>query len=142
MKFNKLIPELYVSSISNSLSFYNKLGFKIEYSRPENKFAFLSLQGSQIMIQELTEEDKEDTIWQTGMLEKPFGRGLHFQIEVKDVKKILNNAREGNYKIKSNLETRWFRKDNSIVGMKFFLITDPDGYLLLFHEDIGKKKIK
>ena len=53
MKFNKLIPELGVSNFEKSLEFYTKiLGFKIEYKRNESKFAFLSFQGSQIMIEQ------------------------------------------------------------------------------------------
>ena len=43
MKFNKIIPELSITNLENSLKFYKTLGFKIEYERPENKFAFLSL---------------------------------------------------------------------------------------------------
>ena len=77
MKFNKLIPELVVSNLSKSLGFYvNILGFKVEYSR--EKFVFLSFQGAQIMI-------SENNTWKTGKLEKPFGRGINFQIEVKDI---------------------------------------------------------
>lgn len=50
MNFNKLIPELSVSNLNNSLSFYKQIGFKIEYERPENKFAFISLNKIQIIF--------------------------------------------------------------------------------------------
>ena len=51
MEFNRLIPELSVSNIEKSLHFYTEtLGFKVEYSRTEDKFYFLSLEGSQLMI--------------------------------------------------------------------------------------------
>ena len=54
VRFNKLIPEISVTDIEDSLRFYTKiLGFKVEYSRPEDRFAFLSLQGSQLMIEEI-----------------------------------------------------------------------------------------
>ena len=54
MKFNKLIPELSVTNFEKSLEFYTKiLGFKIEYKRDESKFAMISFQGSQIMIEEV-----------------------------------------------------------------------------------------
>ena len=70
MRFNKLIPELVVSNLNKSLKFYVKIiGFKVEYSR--EKFVFLSFQGSQIMI-------SENDTWNTGKLEKPFGRGINF----------------------------------------------------------------
>ena len=50
MKFNKLIPELTVSGINDSKKFYTEvLGFKIEYERINDKFAFLSLGEAQLM---------------------------------------------------------------------------------------------
>ena len=46
MKFNSLIPELTVDDIERTKEFYvGKLGFKIEYERPENKFVFMSFYG-------------------------------------------------------------------------------------------------
>ena len=35
MYFNKIIPELSVTNLENSLRFYKTIGFKIEYERPE-----------------------------------------------------------------------------------------------------------
>ena len=53
MKMNALIPELIVSDLQQSLRFYcHILGFNIEYDRPEDKFAFLSYCGSQLMLEE------------------------------------------------------------------------------------------
>jgi hypothetical protein len=50
-KINALIPELSVSDMEQSLYFYSEiLLFKIEYQRPEDKFAFLSLNDCQIMM--------------------------------------------------------------------------------------------
>lgn len=53
-KFNKLIPELSVLDINKSLNFYlNILLFNLEYERKEDKFAMISLNGSQIMIEQI-----------------------------------------------------------------------------------------
>lgn len=53
LKMNAPIPELIVSDLQQSLQFYHDiLGFKIEYDRPEDKFAFLSYYGSQLMLEE------------------------------------------------------------------------------------------
>lgn len=60
MKFNKIIPELSVSNLEKSLAFYQLIGFKIEYERPENKFTFLSLGEIQFMLQEISKDDKWD----------------------------------------------------------------------------------
>jgi lactoylglutathione lyase len=140
MRFNKLIPELVVSDLKRSSEFYAKLlGFKIEYERPEKKFAFMSLQGSQIMIQEGIDKNSP---WFTGKLEHPHGRGIHLQLEVENVQKILRSLKKADYPIKEELKEYWFRKDKTMVGVKGFLVMDPDGYLLMFNENIGKKSVK
>ena len=95
MKFNKIIPELSITNLENSLKFYKTLGFKIEYERPENKFAFLSLGEIQFMIQEITDNDK----WDIAPLSYPFGNGINFQLEVDNVEHIYNNLLNNNYKI-------------------------------------------
>jgi len=142
MRFNRLVPELTALDIQKSLDFYKKLGFKIEYRRKEDKFAFLSFQGSQIMIEELRESNDKKSVWYTGELEHPFGRGLHFQMEVKDVTSLFNKINKTKCPVKTPLTDRWFRQNKFLLGMRYFLIMDPDGYLILFHQDIGKKKAK
>ncbi len=140
MRYNKLIPELSVSSLKNSLDFYIKiLGFKIEYSRPEAGFVFLSLQGSQIMLDEGNNDPKSP--WYTGKLEYPSGRGIHFQLEVKDIKPLLKSLKNNRYPLKSEPKDYWFRKGSLMIGMRGFLVMDPDGYLLMFNQGIGTKRI-
>jgi len=136
MKFNNLIPELSVSNFKKSLNFYTKIiGFKTEYKRVEAKFAMISLQGSQIMIEEINNR------WSTGKLEPPFGRGINFQIEVDKIQPILNNLKKNNYPIFVETKENWYRQDNQLLGNKEFLIKDPDGYLLRFAEDLGSKPL-
>ena len=135
MIFNELIPELSVTNLEKSLKFYKCCGFKIEYDRPENKFAFISLQGTQFMLQELDSSDK----WDVGELKYPFGNGINFQIEVDNVDKIYNELKNNNYKIRFEMEENWYRQDDKLLGNKEFLVQDPDGYLLRFCEDLGEK---
>ena len=136
MKFNKLIPELSVSNLNESLKFYvNSIGFKIEYQRPENKFVFISYQGTQFMLQELEENEK----WSIGELKHPYGNGVNFQIEVSNVEKIHDALKTSGYKIAFDIEENWYRQDNKLLGNKEFVIQDPDGYLLRFSEDLGEK---
>ena len=138
MKFNKLIPELSVSNLNESLKFYvNSIGFKIEYQRPENKFVFISYQGTQFMLQELEENEK----WSIGELKHPYGNGVNFQIEVSNVEKIQDALKTSGYKIAFDIEENWYRQDNNLLGNKEFLIQDPDGYLLRFSEDLGEKEV-
>ena len=136
LEFNKNIPELSVSNLENSLNFYKIAGFKIEYDRPENKFAFISLGEIQFMLQEITDNEK----WSISPLSYPFGNGINFQLEVDDVEKIYSNYKNSNYKITFDIEENWYRQDNKLLGNKEFLIQDPDGYLLRFSEDLGEKE--
>lgn len=135
--FNKIIPELSVTNLENSLKFYKIAGFKIEYERAENKFVFLSLGEIQFMLQEITDNDK----WDVAPLKYPFGNGINFQLEVDNVEKIYTNFKDNNYKVTFEIEENWYRHDNKLLGNKEFLIQDPDGYLIRFSEDLGVKDV-
>jgi len=137
MKFNKFIPELSVTNLDRSLKFYLDLGFKIEYERKENKFVFLSLEGSQLMLEEGV--GNMESRFYVGKVEPPFGRGLHFQIELRDLDKIISALQKNNYTIKSQPVDNWFRQGKKLLGMRNILVQDPDGYLLMFHQDLGTK---
>lgn len=133
MQFNKLIPELVVSNINKSISFYvDLLGFKIAYERKENNFAFLELDGSQIMIHQAHENDN----WSTGELSYPYGRGINLQIEVNDVDELYNKILNSNYQIFVDMKINEYKQDGNILKNKEFLVLDPDGYLLRFFQDV------
>ena len=132
MYWNKIIPELSVSNLENSLKFYKTAGFKIEYERPENKFVFISLGEIQFMLQEISKDDK----WTIAPLSYPFGNGINFQLEVTDLNTIYNNFKNAGYEITFDIEENWYRQDDKLLGNREFLIQDPDGYLLRFFEDI------
>ena len=72
LEFSKNIPELSVTNLENSLKFYKTAGFKLEYDRPENKFAFISLGEIQFMLQEISNNDK----WNMAPIAYPFGNGI------------------------------------------------------------------
>jgi len=140
MKYNHLIPELSVADFNKSLNFYTQiLGFKVEYDRPESNFAFLSFQGSQLMIDQGNDDKKSP--WYTGKLIYPRGRGIHFQIDIDNLKPLIKSLKKHNYPIKESPKDYCFRKDDVMVGMRGFLIMDPDGYLLMFNQDIEEKSI-
>ena len=135
LEFSKNIPELSVSNLEDSLNFYKTAGFKIEYERPENKFVFISLDEIQFMLQQISNNDK----WDISPLSYPFGNGINFQLEVKNLDKIYNSFKSSDYKITFDIEENWYRQGNKLLGNKEFLIQDPDGYLLRFSEDLGEK---
>ena len=135
--FNKNLPELSVVNLEKSLKFYKTAGFKIEYERPENKFAFISLDEIQFMLQEIRENEK----WELAPLTYPLGNGINFQLDIKNVDTIYNNFKNNNYKIAFEIEENWYRQDEKLLGCREFLIQDPDGYLLRFSEDLGEKEV-
>ena len=137
LEFSKNIPELSVTNLENSLNFYKIAGFKVEYDRPKNKFAFISLGEIQFMLQEIANNDKLNV----APLSYPFGNGINFQLEVENLDEIYNSFKNSNYKITFDIEENWYRQDNKLLGNKEFLIQDPDGYLLRFSEDLGEKEI-
>lgn len=138
MKFNPILPELYVTDFKKSLHFYvDIIGFKLEYDRQNPNFAFLSLNGSQIMIQEL--EPNESGEYVTGVFEYPFGRGINFQMKVTDVNKIVQSLKNNNYSLRKDIFESWYKVNNIFKGNREILVQDPDGYLLRFSQDIGQK---
>jgi len=127
MKFNSLIPELSVSNIEKSKKFYiDILGFKLEYERVEDKFAFLSLAEAQIMIEEV------NGYWNTDKLEYPFGRGINFQIEVNNLEEIRDMLIKNGIKLFRDITTSEYECSGAILVQKEFLVQDLDGYLLRF----------
>ena len=129
MNFNKLIPELSVSNIEKSKHFYiNVLNFKLEYERKEDKFAFLSYNGSQIMLEQINEN------WNVGALEYPFGRGINFQIETNEIEEISNRLKENNIKIYKDIFESKYIANGEVFIEKELLVQDPDGYLLRFQQ--------
>ena len=125
MEFNKLIPELSVKDINKSKEFYLEiLEFQLVYERVEEKFAFISLNGAQIMIEECNGH------WQTGELEYPYGRGINFQIEVENIESILQNLKRH----KITLFRESMLNNYSGFVQKEFIVQDPDGYLLRFSQ--------
>ena len=124
MKFNKLIAELSVTNIDKSKEFYLKLGFKVMYERKEDKFAFLELEGNQLMIEEINDN------WNTGKLEYPFGRGINISMTINDINKYYQELVNKNIIFFKDIMTNEYNVNGKTYLDKEFLIQDPDGYLL------------
>lgn len=140
MDFNKLLPEMIVSDIKCSLKFYCKvIGFKLEYERPEDGFAFISYNGSQLML----EQDRFETSpWRVEPLEKPYGRGMNLSIECRDINAVARNLESAGHTLRKPIEEYWYREDKQLQGESNLLVLDPDGYLLRFAQDLGCKPLK
>ena len=133
-----LVPELLCSDLAASLSFYTELaGFEVLYDRPEDGFAYLSLAGAELMLEEAPEEFGDAEYWWTGAPEKPYGRGINLQIEVDDVDAICQRMQSRDWPLFKAMEERWYRMGDEHTGNREFLVQDPDGYLLRFFSDLG-----
>ena len=132
----KLIPEFKVKDFEKSFDFYIKLAeFKVLYDRPEEHFAMLDKDGAMLMIELMETGDR----WLVGPREYPLGQGINFQIEVNDIQRLYDNFKQAKYPIFYEMEEKWYRKDDTEVGNKQFLVQDPDGYVLRFFQDLGGK---
>jgi catechol 2,3-dioxygenase-like lactoylglutathione lyase family enzyme len=133
----RLVPELNVDSLERSLVFYTSvLGFSVMYCRPEDKFAYLNLEGAHIMLEEASAPGRHFVI---APLEKPYGRGVNFQIEVSNVDALLGRVRAAGFSLVIPLEESWYRDGAVLHGNRQFVVADPDGYLLRFFTDIGDR---
>src|SRR5271170_906066 len=137
MTYSKLTPEMDVSDLKKSLAFYiDALGFKILFQRPEDKFAYLDIEGAGFMLEEATGPGRRFRI---ASLEYPYGRGVNFQINVKDVHDLYIRAKNAGFQIVIPLEEKWYRQNDKENGNRQFVVADPDGYLLRFFEDLGQR---
>ena len=128
-----LVPELACRDAAASMAFYTKiLGFRVLYDRPEYGFYYLERHGAEIMIEQLS-----DTSWLTGVLELPFGRGLHFQIMTTDLAALYDTCIAHRVTIFRECEDAWYRADDHYVGQRQFIVCDLDGYMLRFAENLG-----
>ena len=127
MDFNKMIPELSVFDIEQTKRFYNDLGFKIEYERPEEKFVFMSFQDSQFMFEQI-----HDYGWNIGDLIYPLGRGINFSIAVDDIEGLYKLVKTLNLEIYRELNRSIYKVNGTEETQTEFLIQDPNGYLLRF----------
>jgi glyoxalase family protein len=127
MDFNKMIPELSVFDIEQTKRFYNDLGFKIEYERPEEKFVFMSFQDSQFMFEQI-----HDNGWNIGELIYPLGRGINFSIAVDDIEGLYKLVKTLNLEIYRELNRSIYQVNGTEETQTEFLIQDPNGYLLRF----------
>ena len=133
----KLVPELICSNFAASLRFYTELlGFRVRYSRPEQRFAYLERDGAELMLEQSIGKER---LWPRAELAQPFGRGVNFQIEVADAERLHTAVLAAGVAIFLPLEERWYRRESDEIGVRQFAIQDPDGYLLRFSQVIGER---
>lgn len=132
IKFKALTPNLLVDNVNKSADFYEKtFGFKTLMSVPESgalDFAMIKLNDVTIMLQsiqsmaaEFPEFKGQDT-----------GGTFMLYIDVENLDEVYEKAKLNKVEI-------FVEINKTFYGTREFTIKDPDGYLLIFAEDIEQK---
>src|SRR5579859_1053620 len=126
MKYNKLTPNLAVSDVSRSLAFYvDTLGFTRTMTVPEQEpfiFAGVVKDGVEVFLNDikLVFSDKP-----AGTSQQLGGWGISLYLEVENVDALYTDLKAKNVKIVNEPMTQFY-------GMREFIISDPDGVMLIF----------
>ncbi|MFB2555304.1 bleomycin resistance protein [Herbiconiux liangxiaofengii] len=131
-----LVPELLVRDLDASLWFWRDLcGFGVRYERPDERFAYLELEGAHVML----EQAGVGRNWVAGVLEVPFGRGVNLQISVGDAAGLAGRLEAAGIRLFMAVETKWYPVGDAEAGVQQFVVADPDGYLLRFQTALGRR---
>ncbi len=138
-----LVPELYITALPASLAFWcDLLGFRVLYDRPEQGFAAIEREGIEFMLEEY-ETGPSERCWDTGPREKPYGRGINFEMTVSDIAPLLERLKHAPWPIFFGPEERWYRIGAAEeTGVRQFLVQDPDGYLLRLSQSLGQRPLQ
>jgi hypothetical protein len=64
---------------------------------------------------------------------------MNLQIEVPDVDHLHTQVMQVGAAIHIPLEERWYRQGDEEAGNRQFVVIDPDGYLLRFFTNLGRR---
>ena len=127
-----MVPELMVTDFAKSLRFYlDVVGFTVMFQRTDPEFAYLELNGAQLMI----EEDHE-TAWHVAEMVSPRGRGINLQIDVPSVAEVQKRMSSSGISAFRPINESWYSTSEGEVGQLELLLQDPDGYLLRLVSDV------
>ena len=139
------VPELDVFDLDASLAFYLWIiGFTLVYERPAERFAYLDIEGANVMLREAAGPGRR---FRTAPLERPYGRGINFETGVSDVDALYQRVLAAGIVPVAPIEERWYdipadpgqrtSPGPISVGNRQFVVGDPDGYLWRFVTSIG-----
>jgi catechol 2,3-dioxygenase-like lactoylglutathione lyase family enzyme len=131
------MPEFLITDLEESLAFWTGvLGFRIAYSRPDQDFVYLEHpDGAQRMMY------PRDGDWEVGPMDRPFGRGVVFQVCVSEVDAMVPAVIGAGLPFCVRPRERWCHWGDRLGGQRDFLVQDPDGYLVMVAQRIGEKPL-
>lgn len=137
MKAIGLVPELLVSDLKKSLSFYlDILGFRIIVGSAEEQYVHIKRENAEIMLEQIGGKWHN---WVSKDLEYPLGRGINLRIEVENAGSLHEILTKNGVSIFIPMEEKWYRHGKEEFGNRQFGVQDPDGYLLRIYQDLGVK---
>ena len=133
-----LVPELSVTDYKASRHFWcDLIGFSLRYERIEEGFGYLVLGNAHLMLDQIN----QGRTWATGALEPPLGRGINFEVQVENLDTALQRIMSAGWPIFVEAEEEWYRAGDIEIGVRQFLVQDPDGYLLRLQQEIGERPV-
>ena len=134
-----LVPELSVTDYEASRHFWCDLvGFSLRYERLEEGFGYLVLGHAHLMLDQIN----RGRTWETGAFEPPLGRGINFEVQVENLDTVLRRIESAGWPIFIEPEEKWYRAGDIEIGVRQFLVQDPDGYLLRLQQEIGERPVR
>ena len=133
----RMVVELHVNDLAASLSFWQGvLAFSVAFDRPEERFAYLEHpEGHQIML------CQRHGRFETGPLDMPLGQGAMFQIYLADIEPVLFALAERDWPIYLGPRVVWRRTGDCESGQREVFVQDPDGYLVMVAQNIGRRPL-
>ena len=133
----KMVAELHVNDLGVSLAFWRDvLDFGVAYQRPDDRFVYLEhAEGHQIML------CQRNGRFETGPLIHPLGQGAMFQFYLDNVGPVIDRLHSQNWPIYLGPREIWRQVGNSEHGQLEVFVQDPDGYLLVLAQHIGKRPL-
>jgi catechol 2,3-dioxygenase-like lactoylglutathione lyase family enzyme len=133
----RMALELHVNNLGASLSFWRGvLGFETTFERSEERFAYLEhREGHQIML------CQRHGRFETGPLDFPLGQGAMLQIYFGSIESVLSALGMSNWPIYLGPREVWRRTGDCESGQREVFVQDPDGYLLMIAENIGRRPL-
>jgi len=133
----RMVVELHVNNLETSLSFWRDiLGFEIAFERSEERFAYLEHpEGHQIML------CQRHGRFETGSLDYPLGQGAMLQMYFGSIGPVLCALEVRKWPIYLGPREVWRRTGDCESGQREAFVQDPDGYLLMIAENIGRRPL-
>jgi catechol 2,3-dioxygenase-like lactoylglutathione lyase family enzyme len=110
------------------------MSVSVSYSRPEERFVYLTRDGADLMLEQ---PETRDRLYPHAELARPYGRGINLSVDVVDVDEVHAAVVQAGHEVFLPLEERWYDRADDVVGVRQFAVQDPDGYLLRLTQGIG-----